>query len=256
MAVDWSKVDYSAVDWSKVNYGGTPSTPTSSKPAPSTPTPEYVPSSPSGAPPPVLPNSGEPVGSGGAGPGFGPSNVKSALNPAAPWEYTGNIGSPPGSNIQVLDKGQDPSQYAYTNTYTNDGTQPQVINIWNSGGTTGKVGTGQSETPAKTFTLQPGESRTVAFDTDSHVGWSASPNGTNQGYTWGEASFGTAQPPGSAGWSGYNLSQINGNQGNMTMKNEVSGVSAEGAWQTGGTGANPYDRGVPPGIVRLKTGVS
>ena len=108
----------------------------------------------------------------------------------------------------------------------------------------------------KTFTLEPGKSQLVAFDTNSSVAWCVSkdnfggalPGRRIRAQPWGEATFANS----ATGWSGYDVSQIApaGHNGNMSISNEATGAKAvtqANAWQT------PSDRG---GIPRAATWAS
>ena len=110
----------------------------------------------------------------------------------------------------------------------------------------------------KTFTLQPGESQLVAFDSNTSVAWCASKDGTakpgaNSGQTWGEATFAN----GVTGWSGYDTSQISpaGHNGKMSISNEANGhtVTEANAWQTPQDDPAGLDVGVPAGPLNLVT---
>ncbi|KFE66126.1 hypothetical protein [Hyalangium minutum] len=199
-----------------------------------------------------------------AGPGFGPPSAGSTEPAPAgqPWLAKNNVGSPYNSNMQLIDPSQK-GQFKYTNTFTNNTDKPQTITLWNKTGANGNPNDGQhfDKSAPKTFTLQPGQSQTVAFDTNSSVAWSASKDGTakagaNYGQTWGEATFANS----ATGWSGYDVSQISpaGHNGNMSISNEATGatVTQANAWQTPSDDPAGKDVGVPAGPLNLKTVLS
>ncbi|WPB79592.1 hypothetical protein KYC5002_10605 [Archangium violaceum] len=204
----------------------------------------------------------QPLGPGSeAGPGFGAPSAGSTeqVDPSTPWLAKNNVGSPYNSNMLLIEPSQK-SQYKYTNTFTNDTNQPQTITLWNKTGENGNPNDGQNfdKSTPKTFTLQPGESRMVAFDTNSSVAWCASKDGTakpgaNSGQTWGEATFAN----GATGWSGYDTSQISpaGHNGKMSISNEATGhtVTEANAWQTPSDDPAGLDVGVPAGPLHLST---
>ncbi len=196
-----------------------------------------------------------------AGPGFGaPSaGANDPVNPAEPWLAKNNVGSPYNSNMLLIDPSQK-GDYKYTNTFTNKTNEPQTITLWNKTGENGMPNDGQNfdKSTPKTFTLQPGESQLVAFDTNTSVAWCASKDGTakpgaNSGQTWGEATFAN----GTTGWSGYDTSQISpaGHNGKMSISNEANGhtVTEANAWQTPQDDPAGLDVGVPAGPLNLVT---
>ncbi|MDC0713987.1 hypothetical protein POL68_36315 [Stigmatella sp. ncwal1] len=196
-----------------------------------------------------------------AGPGFGAPSAGSTdpVNPSEPWLAKNNVGSPYNSNMQLIDPSEK-SQFKFTNTFTNNTNQPQTITLWNKTGENGGPNDGQNfdKSTPKTFTLQPGQSQTVAFDNNTSVAWCASKDGTakpgaNSGQTWGEATFGNA----GTGWSGYDTSQISpaGHNGNMSITNDATGVrvTEANAWQTEADDPAGHDIGVPAGPMNLTT---
>ncbi|RKG90720.1 hypothetical protein D7W82_02905 [Corallococcus sp. CA049B] len=196
-----------------------------------------------------------------AGPGFGPPSAGST-EPApanAPWLAKNNVGSPYNSNMQLIDEGQK-GQFKYTNTFTNKTNEPQTITLWNKTGENGNPNDGQNfdKSTPKTFTLQPGQSQVVAFDSNTSVAWAASKDGTakpgaNSGQTWGEATFANS----GTGWSGFDTSQIApaGHNGKMSITNEATGktVTEANAWQTEKDDPALHDVGVPAGPLNLRT---
>ncbi|NOK08098.1 hypothetical protein [Corallococcus exercitus] len=199
-----------------------------------------------------------------AGPGFGPPSAGST-EPApanAPWLAKNNVGSPYNSNMQLIDPGQK-DQFKYTNTFTNKTNAPQTITLWNKTGENGNPNDGQNfdKSTPKTFTLQPGQSQVVAFDSNSSVAWAASKDGSakpgaNSGQTWGEATFANS----GTGWSGFDTSQIApaGHNGRMSITNEATGktVTEANAWQTEKDDPALHDVGVPAGPLNLSTVLS
>lgn len=196
-----------------------------------------------------------------AGPGFGAPSAGSTdkVDPSQPWLAKNNVGSPYNSNMQLIDPSQK-GQFKYTNTFTNTTNQPQTITLWNKTGQNGGPNDGQNfdKSTPKTFTLQPGQSQVVAFDTNSSVAWAASKDGTakpgaNSGQTWGEATFANS----GTGWSGFDTSQIApaGHNGKMSITNEATGktVTEANAWQTEKDDPALHDVGVPAGPLNLRT---
>ncbi|OJH41278.1 hypothetical protein [Cystobacter ferrugineus] len=196
-----------------------------------------------------------------AGPGFGPPSAGSTeqVDPSTPWLAKNNVGSPYNSNMQLIDPSQK-DQFKYTNTFVNNTNQPQTVTLWNKTGEDGGPNSGQyfDKSTPKTFTLQPGQSQTVAFDSNSSVAWCVSKDGTanpgaNSGQTWGEATFANA----GTGWSGYDVSQIEpaGHNGRMSISNDATGktVTEANAWQTPSDNPAGLDVGVPAGPLSLTT---
>jgi hypothetical protein len=237
-------------------------------PSPSAQTPAAAPQAQASAPTASAASSAEkpsyPTFDNGAGPGFGkPSAGSTEPAPAnQPWLAKNNVGSPYNSNMQLIDASQK-GQFKYTNTFTNNTDKPQTVTLWNKTGQNGNPNDGQNfdKSTPKTFTLEPGQSQTVAFDTNSSVAWSVSKDGSakpgvNSGQTWGEATFANS----ATGWSGYDVSQISpaGHNGNMSISNEATGktVTQANAWQTPSDDPAGKDVGVPAGPLHLKTAFS
>ncbi|RKG92366.1 hypothetical protein [Corallococcus terminator] len=196
-----------------------------------------------------------------AGPGFGAPSAGSTeqVSASEPWLARNNVGSPYNSNMLVIDPSKK-GDYKYTNTFANKTNQPQTVTLWNKTGEKGGPNDGQhfDKSTPKTFTLQPGESKVVAFDTNSSVAWCVSKDGSakpnaNSGQTWGEATFANA----GTGWSGYDTSQISpaGHNGKMSISNEANGhtVTEANAWQTPSDDPAGRDVGVPAGPLNLNT---
>ncbi|MET0400951.1 MAG: hypothetical protein ABW123_01055 [Cystobacter sp.] len=194
-----------------------------------------------------------------AGPGFGPPSANATQQADQPWLNLNNVGSPYNSNMQLIDSSQK-DQFKYTNTFTNSTNEPQTITLWNKTGENGMPNDGQNfdkSTPVS-FTLQPGESQIVAFDSNTSVAWCASKDGSaspgaNSGQTWGEATFANS----GTGWSGYDTSQISpaGHNGRMSITNDATGhtVTEANAWQTPEDDPAGLDVGVPAGPLSLTT---
>ncbi|RKG98880.1 hypothetical protein [Corallococcus carmarthensis] len=233
-----------------------PSAPAAASPSPSAPSSAAPSASTASAAAPA-----HPTYNSDAGPGFGPPSAGST-EPApanAPWLAKNNVGSPYNSNMQLIDPGQK-DQFKYTNTFTNKTNEPQTITLWNKTGENGNPNDGQNfdKSTPKTFTLQPGQSQVVAFDSNSSVAWCASKDGSakpgaNSGQTWGEATFANS----GTGWSGFDTSQISpaGHSGKMSITNEATGktVTEANAWQTEKDDPALHDVGVPAGPLNLKT---
>ncbi|RYZ43874.1 MAG: hypothetical protein EOO71_01665 [Myxococcaceae bacterium] len=196
-----------------------------------------------------------------AGPGFGAPSAGSTeqVSASEPWLAKNNVGSPYNSNMLVIDPSKK-GDYKYTNTFANKTNQPQTVTLWNKTGEKGGPNDGQNfdKSTPKTFTLQPGESKVVAFDSNSSVAWAVSEDGSskpgaNSGQTWGEATFANA----GTGWSGYDTSQISpaGHNGKMSISNEANGhtVTEANAWQTPSDDPAGRDVGVPAGPLNLTT---
>ncbi|RKI05311.1 hypothetical protein [Corallococcus sp. AB038B] len=229
--------------------------PSAAAPAPAAPSAQSTAPASSAAAP------AHPTYNSDAGPGFGPPSAGST-EPApanAPWLAKNNVGSPYNSNMQLIDESQK-GQFKYTNTFTNKTSEPQTITLWNKTGENGNPNDGQNfdKSTPKTFTLQPGQSQVVAFDSNTSVAWAASKDGTakpgaNSGQTWGEATFANS----GTGWSGFDTSQIApaGHNGKMSISNEATGktVTEANAWQTEKDDPALHDVGVPAGPLNLRT---
>ncbi|CAM3309745.1 hypothetical protein G4177_08460 [Corallococcus sp. ZKHCc1 1396] len=196
-----------------------------------------------------------------AGPGFGAPSAGSTeqVSASEPWLARNNVGSPYNSNMLLIDPSQK-GEYKYTNTFTNNTDKPQTVTLWNKTGEKGGPNDGQhfDKSTPKTFTLEPGQSRVVAFDANSSVAWCVSKDGSakpgaNSGQTWGEATFANA----GTGWSGYDTSQISpaGHNGKMSITNDAGGhtVTEANAWQTPSDDPAGLDVGVPAGPLNLTT---
>jgi len=126
-------------------------------------------------------------------------------------DYIGNIGQPYGSNVILVDS---PSGYPFTNTFKNTQSSPITVNVWQKVGPDGRPLSGSALAPTKTtltFVLAAGESKTVAFQENTQVGWAQACSSTTASgsydITWGEANF---VPSG----SGFDVSAIQNSAGN------------------------------------------
>ena len=202
----------------------------------------------------------DPRNSNGAGPGFGAPSAGSTEPASEPRGWPRTTSARPTTATCSSSTPSQKSQYKYTNTFTNKTNQPQTITLWNKTGENGNPNDGQNfdKSTPKTFTLQPGQSQVVAFDSNSSVAWCASKDGSakpgaNSGQTWGEATFANA----ATGWSGYDTSQISpaGHNGKMSITNEATGntVTEANAWQTPSDDPAGHDIGVPAGPLNLAT---
>ncbi|KAJ5819623.1 hypothetical protein N7474_005214 [Penicillium riverlandense] len=123
--------------------------------------------------------------------------------------YAGNVGNPYGSNIIQVSE-SDASQYQYVAQFNGPSSGTWTVAIWNKIGPDGQMD-GWFGQAVQTFTISSGETKYVAFDSDSQGGWAAAsgsvPTDSNGGYasTWGEFDFGSS---GNGGWSGFDVSAI------------------------------------------------
>lgn len=124
--------------------------------------------------------------------------------------YAGNVGNPYGSNIIEVSAAHA-SRYEYVAQFRGANTNSWTVAIWNKYGPNNQMD-GWYGHACMTFTLAPGETKYVAFATDSQGGWGAAPGpsiptDSNGGYasTWGEFDFGSTA---NNGWSGFDVSAI------------------------------------------------
>ncbi|KAJ0418846.1 hypothetical protein BJY00DRAFT_287132 [Aspergillus carlsbadensis] len=134
--------------------------------------------------------------------------------------YTGNVGSPWGSNIIEVDS-SSASSYKYVIQITGSNTVDWFVSFWNKIGPDGGMN-GWYGHSAVNFTLAAGETRYVAFDEDSQGGWGAAegtslPTDEYGGYacTWGEFDFGSSI---NDGWSGWDVSAIQAQNADLTVQ--------------------------------------
>lgn len=140
--------------------------------------------------------------------GFGASTSPQGASGSVTYE--GNVGNPWGSNIIEV-SASEASQYKYVAQFKGSNTDPWIVVFWNKYGPDGKMD-GWYGHSALSFTLNPGDTKYVAFAENSQGGWGAAPGSSlpldsNGGYacTWGEFDFGNT---GNSGWSGYDVSAI------------------------------------------------
>ncbi|KAL2857097.1 hypothetical protein BJY01DRAFT_158287 [Aspergillus pseudoustus] len=139
--------------------------------------------------------------------GFGEATVANLLEYI--W-YKGNVGTPWGSNI--IEVAEDKAcKYKYVVKFTGAESDAWTVVFWNKFGPDGKL-TGWYGNSALSLTINPGETKYVAFDEDSQGAWGAAkgtalPIDAYGGYscTWGEFDFGNS---GNHGWSGWDVSAI------------------------------------------------
>lgn len=134
--------------------------------------------------------------------------------------YKGNVGDPYGSNIIKLPT-RDSSNYKYIAEFKAATAEVWNVVIWNKFSPDGKLG-GWFGHGCLEFTLDNGQTQRVAFDEDSQGGWAAAPGYTiptdnTGGYasTWGEFDFGSTI---NSGWSGFDVSAIVAQAGNMHVQ--------------------------------------
>lgn len=167
-----------------------------------------------------------------------------------------NVGVPYNSNMLMIDPSQK-SQYKYTNTFSNASNKPETVTLWNKTGPDGQPLSGMGLADPVTFTLQPGQSQTMAFDSGSSVAWCVAGSGTpaNSGQTWGEATFGSGN-----GGSGWDISQIPpaGGNGQMTITNAGTGstITNANAYTYNGESSAGHDQAILSGPLDLVTTLS
>ncbi|KAF7164934.1 hypothetical protein CNMCM6106_001291 [Aspergillus hiratsukae] len=124
--------------------------------------------------------------------------------------YKGNVGNPWGSNIIEVTP-ENAKKYKHVAQFTGSNTDPWTVVFWNKIGPDGGLN-GWYGNSALTLTLQPGETKYVAFDENSQGSWGAAkgnelPKDQWGGYscTWGEFDFDSGI---NGGWSGWDVSAI------------------------------------------------
>lgn len=137
--------------------------------------------------------------------GFGSSTSSSGSGVT----YSGNVGSPYGSNIIEVSS-SDASQYKNVVQFQG-ATDDWTVAIWNKYGEDGKMD-GWYGNACKTFTLTAGSTKYIAFDDDTNGGFAAAkgssiPTSSSGAYatTWGEFDFGSTV---NSGMSGFDVSAI------------------------------------------------
>ncbi|PYH92477.1 hypothetical protein BO71DRAFT_400545 [Aspergillus ellipticus CBS 707.79] len=150
--------------------------------------------------------------------GFGKSTVSKRTTNAI--YYTGNVGSPWGSNI--IEVTAD-NACEYKNVVRIDGSEKDdwTVVFWNKIGPDGGLN-GWYGNSALTLTIGAGETKYVAFDDDSQGGWGAAkgdklPTDEYGGYscTWGEFDFANTS---NDGWSGWDVSAIQAQNANQEVQ--------------------------------------
>lgn len=124
----------------------------------------------------------------------------------------GNIGSPQGSNMIMVDSTKG---YAFTLTIKNTSKKPMTVALWNKAfSRTGEVADADPNlgscvapvTPILSIALNPNEQQVVAMQDGTLMGWSEAVDETifsgAFATTWGEGKFTTAEA------SGYDVSAI------------------------------------------------
>ncbi|RDW68866.1 uncharacterized protein DSM5745_08626 [Aspergillus mulundensis] len=126
------------------------------------------------------------------------------------FTYSGNVGTPWGSNIQEV-SAEEAAQYKYVVQFHGSKTDKWTVIVWNKIGPDMKM-TGWYGNSAVSFSLEPEEIRYVAFDENSQGSWGAAkgdslPTDEFGGYscTWGEFDLGSEV---NGGWSGWDVSAI------------------------------------------------
>ncbi|KAJ5949477.1 Allergen [Penicillium verhagenii] len=134
--------------------------------------------------------------------------------------YTGNVGSPYGSNIISISE-SEASSYKYVVQFTGSNTDDWKVVIWNKYSSDGTMD-GWYGNACHTFTLAAGDTVYYAFDTDSQGGWTAAkgssiPTDDYGGYasTWGEFDFGSTV---NSGWSGFDVSAIMAQDADLSVQ--------------------------------------
>ncbi|KAL8872000.1 MAG: hypothetical protein Q9174_002295 [Haloplaca sp. 1 TL-2023] len=252
--VNWQKVDYdlSSVDWSKVDYtggaGGKPGDKSHGKqaaapvanaspkvvdvvpvpvdhgndqPASSQPSGKEAPADKPSSDKPSEGSSGSGIVKGAHGGAQGAFGGRTEGRQGGNKDlYIGNVGSPFGSNMMLVDTATAQDKYEYTITFKNTGSKDIKVIVWQNPGRDGSPLGGKGEDPIITIPLGGGQSQAVAFDEDTHGAFSLdcardNPDGSTV-CARGEYNFGDQCPPqwdnknGAQGWSGFDRSTIMG----------------------------------------------
>ncbi|KAL1957845.1 hypothetical protein VTO42DRAFT_5410 [Malbranchea cinnamomea] len=152
--------------------------------------------------------------------GFGQRKM---INTGTIDTYQGNVGDPWGSNIIEI-SGSDAPKYKYVAQIKGQNTEPWTVVFWNKFGPDGRQD-GHYGRSALRFTLNPGETKYVAFDENTQGGFGAIggngelPKGNMGAYacTWGEFDLGNKE---NNGWSGFDVSAIQA----QLSKKDVQGM--------------------------------
>ncbi|KAL4912777.1 hypothetical protein BDW62DRAFT_11372 [Aspergillus aurantiobrunneus] len=149
--------------------------------------------------------------------GFGERTIANMLEYV---KYAGNVGNPWGSNMVEVDADK---ACQYKNVVRFDGAEKDAWTLvfWNKIGPNGKL-TGWYGNSALKLTVEPGETKYVAFDDDSQGAWGAAkgeelPTDQNGGYscTWGEFDFANSS---NKEWSGWDVSAIQAQAANQDVQ--------------------------------------
>lgn len=126
----------------------------------------------------------------------------------------GNIGSPQGSNMMLVDSVGD---LKYTNTFVNTANEVMTIMVWNkaferNGVVEANLGAMMApSSPSLSITLAPGESQVVAFQEDTQAGWAQATTDVHMSgayaTTWAEINYISTG-------CGYDVSAIMNKHGN------------------------------------------
>ncbi|KAI4246881.1 MAG: hypothetical protein LQ352_006283 [Teloschistes flavicans] len=260
--VDWNKVNYgnvdvSGVDFTKVNYGnGAPANPQAAAPAQAANPVKQEQPQPQGdkalgkpikaaAAPKVvnvIPLPADTSKSGGSSDQSSSGSSGSGIVPGATGGasggkfggrtaghqgsnkdlYIGNVGSPFGSNMMLVDTQTAQQANKYTVTFKNNGNNDIKVIVWQNPGRDGSPLGGKGEDPVISIPLGGGQSQAVAFDEDTHGAFSLDCARGGDGSTTcarGEYNFGDQckhewdNANGSQGWSGFDRSTIMGGAG-------------------------------------------
>ncbi|KAJ5904942.1 Allergen [Penicillium subrubescens] len=113
-------------------------------------------------------------------------------------QYLGNVGDPYGSNIIEV-SAEAANQYKYVVRFEAPSNRRSwTVSIWNNFASDGYLG-GWLGNACRTFTLDRGQVRYIAFDDNSQGGWAAASGSSipvdrdgSYAATWGEFDFGSA----------------------------------------------------------------
>ncbi|CRG89729.1 hypothetical protein PISL3812_06768 [Talaromyces islandicus] len=147
-------------------------------------------------------------------------------------DYCGNRGDPYGSNILVIDEQFVPDfNFVTQMTLPADTDESWNVVVWNKCGTDGGINGFFGEW-VQNFTIQPGETKYIAFDVDTQGGWGAAPGSSpildNSGScasTWGEFDFNNTE---NAGHSGFDVSAIQAQNAGLSVQGmSISAVGTD-----------------------------
>ena len=148
-------------------------------------------------------------------------------------EYIGNVGVPYGSNVIMLDSADDAKNFKYTNTFTNPTSEKVQVILWNKSGKDGRPQSGMALPPLYTFSLDPQESKAMAFDENSQVAFSRDcardpMKGNLPDCTWGEVDFGDVRNGGNSGYDRSSIPNGAGDTGVLNIKCDGAETSDKG----------------------------